>query len=332
MNILMSGSTGLIGASLARFLTTQGHRVIRLVRTLERSGNDAIFWNPEKQQLDLSRLEGLDAVVHLAGENIAARRWNAEHKARIRDSRVEPTRLLCQTLGRLENPPRVLISASAVGYYGSRADAWVEEFSRSGDGFLAQVCREWEAATAPAALAGIRVVNLRLGVVLSTAGGALADMLTPFRLGLGGAIGSGAQLMSWIALDDVLGAIDYALCTQELRGPVNAVAPHPVTNREFTKTLGRVLRRPAVFPLPAFAARLVFGEMADELLLASMRVRPRALLDAGFQFQFPTLESALGHLLDKATVVSPKETTGLSHSAQGCCCEGERKNAIAASK
>jgi uncharacterized protein (TIGR01777 family) len=309
MNVLVSGSTGLIGSALVPFLTTGGHRVVRLVRSLDRAGENAVYWNPAEQQLDVSRLEGMDAVVHLAGENIAARRWNAEQKARIRNSRVESTMLLCQALGQLKNPPRVLVAASAVGYYGSRDDSWLEETSTAGDGFLAGVCREWEAATKPAASAGIRVVNLRLGVVLSPAGGALASMLTPFRLGLGGRIGSGGQFMSWIALDDVLGAIYHALATPEAQGPVNAVAPHPVTNREFSKTLGRVLWRPTLFPLPAFAARLAFGEMAEELLLASARVNPGALLGTGYPFRFPTLEPALRHLLGKEAVPLYGEST-----------------------
>jgi uncharacterized protein (TIGR01777 family) len=317
MNILVTGSTGLIGSSLVPFLTTGGHRVVRLVRTLDLSGKDAVYWNPAERQLDASRLEGLDAVVHLAGENIAACRWNAEQKARIRDSRVESTRLLSQALGQLKNPPHVLISASAVGYYGSRADSCLEESSTSGDGFLAETCREWEAATNPAASAGIRVANLRLGVVLSPAGCALASMLTPFRLGLGGPIGSGAQFMSWIALDDVLGAIYHALATREVQGPVNAVAPHPVTNREFTKTLGRVLWRPTLFPMPAFVARLIFGEMAEELLLASARVQPRALLSRGYQFRFPTLEPALRHLLGREAVPPQGESTTHGQPPQG---------------
>lgn len=300
MNILVTGSSGLIGSSLVPFLTTGGHRVVCLVRTPTLAGDDSIYWNPARGELDRSRLEGFDAVVHLAGENIAARRWNAEQKARIRDSRVESTRLLCSALRQLRHPPRVLISASAIGYYGGNGDAWLGENSPSGDGFLAAVCREWEAATRPAAAAGVRVVNLRLGVVLTPAGGALASLLTPFRLGLGGPLGNGAQYMSWIALDDVLGAIYHALATQEVQGPVNAVAPHPVTNREFTKTLGRVLRRPTLFPMPGFAARLLFGEMADELLLASMRVQPSALLGTGYDFRFPTLEPALRHLLGRA--------------------------------
>ncbi len=299
LKILVTGSSGLIGSALIPFLTTGGHRVMRLVRTLDRVGDDAIYWNPKEGQLDAGRLEGLDAVVHLAGENIAAHRWNAEQKARIRASRVEPTSFLGHALARLRRPPRVLVAASAIGYYGNRGDACLDETATPGNGFLAEVCREWEGATRFAASAGIRVVNLRFGIVLSPTGGALASMAPPFRLGLGGRIGDGSQFMSWIALDDALGAIYHSLATPELEGAVNTVAPHPVANHEFTKTLGRVLGRPTFAPLPAFAARLAFGEMAEELLLASLRVEPKALVGSGYSFQFPKLEPALRHLLGR---------------------------------
>jgi hypothetical protein len=298
MKVLITGSTGLIGSALAPFLSATGHPVIRMVRAA--TGRDQeVAWDPAKNQIDAGRLEGLDGVVHLAGENIAARRWNEEQKARIRDSRVKSTLLLSKTLARLERPPRVLVSASAIGYYGDRGDALLTETSSSGNDFLAQVCREWEEATDPAAQAGIRVVHPRFGVILSPNGGALAKMLTPFRLGLGGRIGSGRQWISWIAIDDAVGAIYHALTAESLHGPVNAVAPNPVTNRDFTKSLGRVLRRPTVFPMPAFMARLAFGEMADALLLASARVEPRVLLDSKYHFLHEHLESALRHLLGK---------------------------------
>jgi uncharacterized protein (TIGR01777 family) len=299
LRVLVTGASGLVGSALVPFLTAGGHRVIRLVRARELAGPDAVYWDPTRGVPNLGALEELDAVVHLAGENIAGRRWNAEQKARIRDSRFGPTRLLSETLGRLRHPPGVLVAASAVGYYGSRGDAWVDEGSEPGTGFLADVCRNWEAATDLASYAGIRVVNLRLGVVLSPAGGALARMLTPFRLGLGGRIGGGNQFMSWVALDDVLGAIYHAIATPAVRGEVNAVAPVPVTNREFTKTLGRVLRRPTFLPLPAFAARLAFGELADELLLGGARVRPQALLETDYPFLFRDLEPALRHMLGR---------------------------------
>ncbi len=299
MTILVTGSTGLIGASLVPFLTTGGHRVVRLVRTLDLAGEDAVYWNPAKGELDAIRLEGLDAVVHLAGENIAARRWNAEQKARIRDSRVQGTSLLCETLARLRQPPRVLVSASAIGFYGNRGDDILTETSAAGGGFLPDVCREWEAATMAAEEAGIRAVHLRFGIILSPKGGALAKMLTPFWFGLGGRIGNGRQWMSWIALDDAIGSIYHALATETLSGPVNAVAPNPVTNRDFTKILARVLWRPTVFPMPAFMARLAFGEMANDLLLGSTRVRPVQLLQSGYRFLYADLEYSLRHLLGK---------------------------------
>lgn len=297
MKIAITGSTGLVGSALVPFLTTGGHHVTRIVR---RSTTEAdAVWNPGAGRIDAARLEGLDAVVHLAGENIAARRWNAEQKARIRDSRVEGTKLLCETLAKLQRPPRVLISASAIGFYGDQGDRELTEESPSGSGYLPEVCREWEVATEAATKAGIRVVQLRFGVILSPGGGALAKMLTPFRLGLGGRMGKGRQWMSWIALDDVVGCIHHALATDSLHGPVNAVAPSPVTNREFTKTLGKVLWRPTLFPMPGFIARLAFGEMANELLLASTRVLPRGLLDSSYRFLYADLESALRHLLGK---------------------------------
>lgn len=302
LKVLVSGSTGMIGSALVPFLTTGGHQVVRLVRSTGQGGEDTISWRPELGQLETEQLEGLDAIVHLAGENIAARRWGQRQKARIRDSRVEPTTLLCQTLRRLKRPPRVAVVASAIGYYGSRGESWLDEATPPGEGFLAQTCQEWEAATAAARSAGVRVVNLRLGMVLSPGGGAMARMLTPFRLGLGGRIGNGRQWVSWIALDDVLGAIYHALATSELQGPVNAVAPFAVTNRELTRALGCVLGRPTLLPMPGLAARLAFGEMAKELLLASTRVQPRALVQTGYSFLFPELEWALRHLLGKPSV------------------------------
>ena len=298
MNILVTGARGLIGRALVPFLTSDGHRVIRLVRSKAGSGAGDVAWNPTAGTLDRAAFGGLDAVVHLAGENIFGR-WTARKKARIRDSRGRATRLLCESLAQLSPPPRVLVCASAVGYYGDRGAEVLREESAPGNSFLAEVCREWEAATQVATEGGIRVVNLRFGMVLTPAGGALATMLLPFRLGLGGRFGNGRQFMSWIALDDLLEAVRHALTTEGLRGPVNVVAPNPVTNLEFTRTLGWVLGRPTLFPVPAFAARLVLGEMADALLLASARVDPARLLATGFRFRFPELESALRHLLGK---------------------------------
>ena len=296
MNILVSGSNGLIGSALVGHLTVGGHSVTRLVRTEPKPGEAAVRWDPAAGTIDAARLEGLDAVVHLAGENVAGR-WTAAKKTKIRDSRVKGTCLLSEALTGLTQPPQVFVCASAVGYYGDRGDEVLTEESVRGSGFLAEVCRDWEAATAPAAQQGLRVLTLRLGVVLSPDRGALARMLTPFRLGLGGRIGSGRQYMSWIAIADACGAIAHALTTDSLQGPVNAVAPHPVTNQEFTTTLGRVLRRPTAFPMPAFAVRLMFGEMADEALLASQRAEPRRLLDSGYAFRYPELEGALRRLL-----------------------------------
>lgn len=299
MRILVTGSSGLIGSALVSSLTSGGHSVTRLVRTEPQPGRPEVRWDPAAGWIDTAGLEGHEGVVHLAGENITGR-WTPAKKARLRDSRVKGTRLLAESLAKLTQPPRVLVCASAVGYYGDRGEEILREESAAGRGFLAEVCRQWEAAAQPAAEKGIRVVLLRIGVVLSPKGGALATMLLPFRLGLGGKIGSGKQYISWISLDDLVGIIEYALTTESLRGVVNAVAPQAVTNLEFTKTLGRVLRRPTLFPMPAFAARLALGELADELLLASARVEPARIRAAGYQFRYPELEGALRHLLGKA--------------------------------
>jgi uncharacterized protein (TIGR01777 family) len=305
MHVLVSGASGFMGSALVPTLIAGGHTVTRLVRSTPRPGQAEIPWNPVARSIGTPALEGLDAVVHLAGDNIASGRWTAAKKASIRNSRVQGTTVLCEALAQLVKPPKVLLSASAFGYYGDRGETILREESPPGTGFLAEVCQAWEAATAPAAQRGIRVVHLRFGMVLSPAGGALAKMLTPFRLGLGGVIGTGKQYMSWIALDDVLGAIDHALNTEALQGPVNVVAPSAVTNREFTITLGKVLRRPTWLPLPAFAVRLMFGEMGDALLLASTRVAPARLVASGYTFQYPELEQALQHLLG-----TPQTTSG----------------------
>lgn len=298
MKILVSGSTGLVGSALVSALQSSGHEVLPLVRSSSsdtQSRTGLVTWDPTSGRLSAANLEGIDGAVHLAGENIAARRWTPAQKAKIRESRVAGTRLLAETLAKLKKQPRTLVCASAIGFYGDRSDQRLNEDSPPGTGFLADTCREWEAAAKPAAGRGIRVVHLRTGIVLASHGGALAKMLTPFRLGIAGIIGSGRQYMSWISLDDLVAVISYALSNETLRGPVNAVAPNSVTNHEFTKTLGRVLRRPTLFPMPAFAARLAFGEMADGLLLASARVEPKRLLDSGFRFRFPELEAALEH-------------------------------------
>jgi len=298
MKILVSGSSGLVGSALIPFLTTGGHDVHRLVRNPS-SAKNTIQWDPGLGNIARDRLSGMDAVIHLAGENIASRRWTRKQKARIRDSRVEGTRLLCDALSRVDQPPKTIVCASAIGFYGDRGDEILDEESPAGQGFLPDLCREWEAAADPARKRGARVVSLRFGVILSPAGGALRKMLLPFKLGAGGVIGSGKQYWSWISIDDVIGAIHQALTHDALSGPVNAVSPQPLTNREFTKTLGRVIRRPTFAPLPAFAARCLFGEMADALFLASARVVPRRLEQSGFEFQHAELEGALRHLLGR---------------------------------
>lgn len=295
--VLVSGPTGLIGSALSAFLSTGGHTPIGLTR--RRDANDGVIWDPAQADVDLHALEGFDTVVHLAGENVAARRWSAEQKRRILESREQGTRFLCETLAKLKQPPKTVLCASAVGFYGPLEDEEVDETFRRGSGFLAEVCEAWENATAPARAAGIRVVNLRFGVVLSPAGGALAKMLTPFQMGVGGRIGDGRQWMSWIALDDIVGAILHCMMHEELHGPVNVTAPEPVNNADFTKTLGAVLRRPTIFPVPGFAAKLAFGQMADEMLLSGQRVMPQQLVASGYTFRFPDLEPALRHLLGR---------------------------------
>ena len=298
MRILLTGSSGLIGHALLSFLTADGHKVVRLTRSQRPASSSHISWDPSAGTIQVDDLEDFDAVVHLAGESIVGR-WTPEKKARILESRAKGTRLLCESLADLRSRPIVLVSASAIGYYGDRGDQVMDEESSAGSLFLSKVAKAWEAATDAARRNGIRVVNLRIGFVLGKAGGGLATMLLPFKLGVGGRVGSGRQYMSWIAIDDVVGAISHAILSDSLRGPVNAVAPNPVTNREFTKTLGRVLWRPTIFPLPAFAARLVMGEMADDLLLASTRVKPSRLLSSGYEFRFPELQDALRHVLGK---------------------------------
>jgi len=303
MEIIVSGATGLVGKALCAALETSGHTLRRLVRNASPLSPQAIYWDPENGVLAPESLEGADAVVHLAGEPVAAGRWTAARKARIRGSRVKGTQLLCERLAACSAPPKALISASAIGYYGSRGDEVLNESSAPGEGFLPDVCRDWEAATGVAGAAGIRVVSLRLGLVLSPTGGALAKMLPPFKLGLGGTLGGGAPWMSWIHIDDLVAAIIHSLTDESLQGPVNAVAPAPVTNKTFTKTLGRVLGRPTVFPVPSPILRIALGEMADALLLASARVTPARLIDGDFAFRFPELEAALRD----ATGANPKD-------------------------
>lgn len=291
MKILITGASGLIGSALARRLAGS-NEIVRLVRR-GAGGRAEIAWNPEAGTIDAGALEDLDAVVHLAGENVGSGRWTAAKKARIRASRVEGTSLLARTLAGLTRPPKVLISASAIGFYGDRGDEELDETSGPGTGFLAEVCRAWEAATRPASEAGIRVVHARFGVVLAREGGALAQMLPLFRFGLAGRLGSGLQWMSWIALEDAVGAVAFLLAKESFHGPANITSPQPVTNRQFTAALGRVLRRPTLLHAPALVLRAALGEMAKEMLLASARVYPRRLLESGYRFAQPELETAL---------------------------------------
>lgn len=299
MKVLVTGSTGLIGSRVCAHLISSGHTVRRLVRSHPDPARGKWAWDPMGGILDPGSMEGVEAVIHLAGENVAKGRWTEEKKRNIRESRVRSTRLLSGTLAAFPHKPQTLISASAIGFYGDRGEEVLTEESPPGTGFFPEVCKDWEGATRSAAEAGIRVANVRIGVVLSPEGGALREMLFPFRLGLGGRLGSGLQYMSWISLDDVVGGIDHVLSHPELKGPVNLMAPHPVSNLEFTKALGKVLRRPTLFPVPAFALRLVLGEMAENLLLAGTRAVPRRLLESGYSFLHPRLEEALRFLLGK---------------------------------
>lgn len=296
MNIVITGASGFVGAALAVHLRADGHRVLTAARR-PGPGPDTIHWDTATGALAPGGLPAIDAVVHLAGENVAAGRWTAARRQAIATSRGPVSERLCRALLQLHPRPRALISASATGIYGNRNDELLDEDSATGSGFLADVARAWEAATAPAAAAGLRVVNLRIGMVLDPAGGALRRLLLPFRLGLGGRLGSGAQWLSWITRHDLVRAIAFALATESLAGPVLAVAPQPVTNREFTRALGVALRRPTVLPVPAFALRWLFGRMADDLLLSSQRATPKRLLAAGFAFDHGTLPAALRALL-----------------------------------
>lgn len=301
MDVLVSGATGLIGTALSNELTSGGHRVTKLSRSRP-SSEDTVRWDPDRGSLDASRLEGMDAVVHLAGEIIFSGptdRWTPAKKQRIMDSRKKGTRLLSEAIAGLSEPPKVMVSASAVGYYGDHGNELLTEESGMGSDFLADVCREWESAADPAREAGIRVAHPRFGLVLSPEGGALGTTLPIFKLGLGGKIGDGRQYWSWVTLDDVAGATVHALTNENVSGPVNVGSPNPLTNAEYTKILGGVLNRPTVLPLPAPAARLMLGEVADALLLASQRMEPAKLKQTGYEFRHPELEGALRHLLGK---------------------------------
>jgi uncharacterized protein (TIGR01777 family) len=293
--VLVSGASGLIGNALLPALSAAGYEVVQLTRS-QKAGARTVYWEPS-QPLSPDSVSSFDAVVHLAGESIVGR-WTEAKKRRIRDSRVLGTQHLAQALAKAAAPPPVLVCASAIGYYGSRGDEILREDTSSGGDFLSGVCREWESAAQPAIDAGIRTVHARFGIVLSHQGGALKQMLLPFRLGLGGRVGSGKQWWSWVDLQDVVGAILHAIRTK-IQGPMNVVSPNPVTNLEFTRVLGSVLSRPTIFPVPAFAARLAFGQMADELLLASQRVEPAKLIESGYQFKFAALRRALEAILNR---------------------------------
>ncbi|MDH3200725.1 MAG: TIGR01777 family oxidoreductase [Myxococcales bacterium] len=295
--IAVTGASGLVGKALVPALRANGFDVIRLVRRSAKS-SDEVRWDPDAGAIDADALRGVCGAIHLAGDNIAEGRWTEAKKVRIRNSRVHGTTLIAGALAELAPKPRVLISASAIGYYGNRGDETLDERAAAGSGFLAEVCREWEDATRAAEEAGIRVVNARIGIVLASEGGALAKMRTPFALGVGGRIGDGTQYMSWIALEDLVSGLLFALQRTDLRGPVNFVSPDPVTNAYFTKTLARTLKRPAVIPVPKFALRLGLGsEMADEMLIGGARVIPAALHASEFVWEYTTLEAALGSLL-----------------------------------
>jgi len=295
MKILVSGSHGLVGKALTTSLVNAGHEIVSLVR---QSANDSeIEWHPNEGKINRQQLEGFDVVVHLAGESIASGRWTEEKKKKIRESRVEGTELLGSALARLSQPPSTFISASAIGFYGNRGDELLTEKSAPGEGFLPEVCVAWEKATGQAEAKGIRTIHTRFGIILDEKGGALERMLTPFRMGVGGKVGNGNQWMSWIALDDVIGALKFLIGEPGSDGPVNFTAPNPVTNADFTEALGNVLSRPTLFSVPAFAARLAFGEMADELLLSSAKVEPERLKEGGYQFKHPELSSALKAIL-----------------------------------
>ncbi len=297
LRVAATGAGGLVGSALRHFLTTGGHEVVRIVRRKPNREAGEIYWDPAERRIEGHLLEGVDAVVHLAGESISGGKWTPAKKKAIWQSRVTGTRLIVAAINRMRRPPGVLVSASAVGYYGDRGTESLREGSRPGKGFLADLCREWEGEAARAARSGVRVVQLRTGLVLSPAGGALGTMLLPFRMGVGGRLGTGRQYVSWIDHDDLVALILHAIATPSLRGPVNATAPYPVPNATFTTVLGRVLRRPTLLPVPSLAVRGIFGEMGQALLLEGARAVPDAALRSGFRFDFEGLEESLRHQL-----------------------------------
>lgn len=295
MRVLMSGASGLLGTVLSQALETRGDGVTALARKEALSNEKQISWQPGRA-LDPALVSGFDAVIHLAGESVVGR-WTTAKKQRIRDSRVLGTRTLAEAAARAAQKPAIFLAASAIGYYGNRDDEILGETSSSGTGFLAETCREWEAAAGPVQQAGIRLIHARIGVVLSKKGGALDKMLLPFRLGFGGRLGSGKQWWSWIHIDDIVGAMLHIMNNENVRGAVNLTSPNPVTNSEFTSILGKALSRPVIFPVPEFALQLALGEMGKEVLLGSQRVQPRKLIGDGYSFKFPQLSGALENLL-----------------------------------
>jgi uncharacterized protein len=295
MKILIAGSSGFVGTALVSDLELKGHHVVKLIRSLGGSntmGPNILLWNPEENKVDPSMLEGFDVFINLCGESIAGR-WSKLKKRRILESRVDATKTLCEAIGKLKSPPRILINASAVGLYGDRGAEYLNEASFNGNDFLSDVCRKWEEATRPAVDKGVRVVLLRFGVILSKKGGALSQMRLPFRLGLGGKLGSGEQYMSWISLTDVVRVVEFVINHASIQGAVNVVSPNPVKNAEFTKILGQELNRPTFLTMPKFAVQLIFGEMGEATFLSSQRAVPEKLLKAGFQFKYPRLEEAI---------------------------------------
>lgn len=299
MKIIMTGASGLLGSVLIPFFTTGGHIVHTLVRRVPIMEKGEVFWDPETGRIDPTVFDGADAVIHLAGEHIGEGRWTDEKKRRIIESRTKGTLLIAGTISRLSSPPPVFICASAIGYYGNRGNKILTEDDPPGDDFISKVCSEWEKSAQVAVDAGIRVAFMRIGIALSPAGGALSRLLLPFRAGLGGKIASGSQYMSWIGIDDIIGAFFHVLTDNTIAGPVNVVTPNPVTNLEFTKTLGKILSRPAIFSVPAAAINIAFGEMGREVLLSSTRVVPQKLSESGYIFRNPDLSGALSHLLGK---------------------------------
>ena len=298
MKIAVSGASGLVGRALVNELEAKGHQVLKLVRSDKLLEQGEVYWNPVEGQIQLEKLEGLDCVFHLAGENVAQGSWTEEKKRSIRESRVLGTCFLVSEILKLEKKPKVWINASAIGFYGSRGDKILDESSQPGTGFLADVCREWEEETLKISQ-HMRLVVARIGVVMSCQGGALKKMLTPFRLGFGGKTGSGAQYFSWISISDVVKILIEAMTNDSIRGPINVVSPNSCTNLEFARTLAWVLKRPSFFSLPTIAVKLFFGEMGDDLLLSSTRVTPKRLLEMGFEFENPNLEEALSSILEQ---------------------------------